>query len=129
MTDWDDLTEKEQLLTLISDCHKDARGFRPRGIYNDLSVEELKSVLDDLVVEANEAYEYQQKLENENYRELHKHFSNLVNMGAKDFRQALDWDMQAEDCVHDEGFQDFGFYCYKKGIAYSKERVIKRLAS
>ncbi len=124
MTDWDDLTEKEQLLTLISDCHKDARGFRPRGIYHDLSVEELKSVHDDLVVEANEAYEYQQKLESENYRDLHTHFANLVNMGAKDFKQALQWDMDAEDVTG-----DYGFYCYKKGIAYSKERVIQRLAS
>ena len=48
--EWDDLTEKEQLLCYISDCFKDAYGCRPRGIYNDYSVEELRSTLDSLYV-------------------------------------------------------------------------------
>ena len=55
--DWDDLTEREQLLTYISDCYKDVYGCRPRGIYNDYSVEELRSTLDRLVEDANTQYE------------------------------------------------------------------------
>ena len=49
-------------------------------------------------------------------------------MGAKNFKQALAWDIQAEECEY-EGYIDYGFYCYKKGIAYNKQRVIERLAA
>ena len=72
--------------------------------------------------------EKRKNLEKESWKELKSHLANLVNMGAKDFRQALEWDMQAEDCVH-EGFNDYGFYCYNKRIAYRKERVLARLAA
>ena len=128
MTNWEDLSERDQLLTYISDTHKDAYGFRPRGDYSEMSVQELKDWLDRLYVDASEEAERVHNLEKESWKELKSHLANLVNMGAKDFRQALDWDMQAEDCVH-EGFKDYGFYCYNKRIAYRKERVLARLAA
>ena len=128
MTNWEDLSERDQLLTYISDTHKDAYGFRPRGDYSEMSVQELKDCLDRLYVDASEEAERIHNLEKESWKELKSNLANLVNMGAKDFRQALDWDMQAEDCVH-EGFKDYGFYCYNKRIAYRKERVLARLAA
>ena len=125
MTNWEDLSERDQLLTYISDTHKDAYGFRPRGLYNDLSVPELKLELDKLYEAASEEADRIVNLEDRNWKALKKHLSGLVNMGAKDFRQALSWDMQAEDVES----WDFGFYCYHKGIAYRKERVLARLAA
>ena len=128
MRTWEELSEKEQLLSEISDVHKDAYGFRPRGRYNDWSVSDLKVELDSLYEEASAEYERMQKAENASWIALKAHFANLVNMGAKDFRQALDWDMQAEDCAHD-GYRDYGFYCYHKNIAYGKQRTLERLAA
>lgn len=128
MRTWEQLTEREQLLTYISDVHKDAYGFRPRGSYDNYSVVELKAELDRLCEIAEEEYKRQQELEAEAYKALHKHLADLVSIGAKDFKQALAWDIQAEECEHD-GFVDFGFYCYKKGIAYNKQKVLERLAA
>ena len=128
MRTWEQLTEREQLLTYISDVHKDAYGFRPRGSYDNYSVVELKAELDRLCEIAEEEYKRQQELETEAYKALHKHLADLVSIGARDFKQALAWDIQAEDCEHD-GFIDYGFYCYKKGIAYNKQRVLERLAA
>lgn len=128
MRTWEQLTEREQLLTYISDVHKDAYGFRPRGSYDNYSVVELKAELDRLCEIAEEEYKRQQELEAEAYKALHKHLADLVSIGAKDFKQALAWDIQAEECEHD-GFIDFGFYCYKKGIAYNKQKVLERLAA
>tara|TARA_Y100000992_G_scaffold288081_1_gene241477 strand:- start:444 stop:830 length:387 start_codon:yes stop_codon:yes gene_type:complete len=128
MRTWEQLTEREQLLTYISDVHKDAYGFRPRGSYDNYSVVELKAELDRLCEIAEEEYKRQQELEAEAYKALHKHLADLVSIGARDFKQALAWDIQAEECEHD-GFVDFGFYCYKKGIAYNKQRVLERLAA
>ena len=128
MRTWEQLTEREQLLTYISDVHKDAYGFRPRGSYDNYSVVELKAELDRLCEIAEEEYKRQQELEAEAYKALHKHLADLVSIGARDFKQALAWDIQAEECEHD-GFIDFGFYCYKKGIAYNKQKVLERLAA
>ena len=128
MRTWEQLTEREQLLTYISDVHKDAYGFRPRGSYDNYSVVELKAELDRLCEIAEEEYKRQQELEAEAYKALHKHLADLVSIGARDFKQALAWDIKAEDCEHD-GFIDYGFYCYKKGIAYNKQRVLERLAA
>ena len=128
MTNWEDLSEKEQLLTYISDVHKDAYGFRPRGTYNDWSVPELKEELDRLCEAASEEADRIHNLEKRSWLALKSHYANLVDMGAKDFRQALDWDMQAEDCVQD-GYRDYGFYCYHKNIAYNKQRILERLAA
>ena len=125
MTEWNDLSEREQLLTYISDTHKDAYGFRPRGDYSDMSVPQLKIWLDSLYEDACLEAERIQKAEKASWLALKSHYANLVNMGAKDFRQALAWDMDAEEVES----WDFGFYCYKKGIAYNKERVLTRLAA
>ena len=125
MTNWEDLSEKEQLLTYISDVHKDAYGFRPRGLYNDLSVPELKLALDKLYEAASEEADRIHLMEKRAWLALKSHYANLVSMGAKDFRQALAWDMEAEDVES----WDFGFYCYHKNIPYSKERVLERLAA
>ncbi len=125
MRTWEELSEKEQLLTYISDVHKDAYGFRPRGTYNGMSVQELKVELDRLSEAASEEADRIANLEDRNWKALKKHLSGLVDIGAKDFKQALVWDMQAEDVES----WDFGFYCYHKGIAYRKERVLARLAA
>ena len=65
MTNWEDLSERDQLLTYISDTHKDAYGFRPRGLYNDMSVQELKVELDRLYEAASEEADRMQNLEKE----------------------------------------------------------------
>tara|TARA_B100000131_G_scaffold96173_1_gene93195 strand:- start:4347 stop:4721 length:375 start_codon:yes stop_codon:yes gene_type:complete len=124
MRTWEQLTEREQLLTYISDCYKDAYGMRPRFSYDDYSVAELKVELDRLVEIANAQYEEEQRMQAQNWKDLHTHFAGLVNIGAKDFRQALIWDMDAEEVGG-----DFDYYCFKKGVSYSKARVFKRLAA
>ena len=54
MRTWEELSEKEQLLTYISDVHKDAYGFRPRGDWTDWTVPQLKEELDRLYDAAHE---------------------------------------------------------------------------
>ena len=90
-----------------------------------MTVKELEVELDRLCEAASEEADRIEKLEAENWKALKKHLSGLVDIGAKDFRQALAWDMQAEDVPE----YDFGYYCFHKGVAYSKERVLARLAA
>jgi pantothenate kinase-related protein Tda10 len=94
-----------------------------------LSVKELNIELDRLSEEASEEATRIENLQIQNWTDLKSHYASLVNMGAKDFRQALEWDMQAEDCIYEGGYMDFGMYCYTKGVEYSKERTFERLAA
>lgn len=55
-TKWEDLSEHEQLLGLYSDMYKDVYGVRPQG-YSDLTVEQLKHLIDSLeaiIIELND---------------------------------------------------------------------------
>ena len=47
---WEDLTERDQLLSTYSDTYKDAYGVRPQG-YSDMPVEWLKDQIDFLTAE------------------------------------------------------------------------------
>ena len=58
--EWDQLSEKEQLLQYISDEHKSAYGFRPRGSYDHMTVVELRAELTHLNEEANRIYDEEQ---------------------------------------------------------------------
>lgn len=55
-TKWEDLSEHEQLLGVYSDMYKDVYGVRPQG-YSDLTVEQLKHLIDSLeaiIIELND---------------------------------------------------------------------------
>ncbi len=53
------LSPRADLIDLISDVHKDARGFRPRGMYNyaAMSLADLGALVESLSQEAQDAYE------------------------------------------------------------------------
>ena len=53
------LDPRADLIDLISDVHKDARGFRPRGMYNydAMSLADMRALVERLSQEAQDAYE------------------------------------------------------------------------
>jgi len=118
-----EMEQKAELLTYISDLHKDVNGFRPRGLYDDLSIDELKKECDSLGEELEENYRVACIRRIKNWIALKKYFAKLVEMGAKDFRQALQWDMEAEGANG-----DFDYYCFLKKISYFKADALERLA-
>jgi len=48
---------RDNLISLISDLHKDARGFRPRGMYNydAMSIVDMEALCESLGQEAEDA--------------------------------------------------------------------------
>ena len=117
MREWDQLSEKEQLLQYISDAHKDAYGFRPRGQYgDDWSVEELRVELDRLCDYANEVYELEKAREVERLEEFEERlFWIQEELGAENRMQALRWVVQDdEDAQYDPEYfmylQGFSIY-------------------
>ena len=114
MREWDQLSEKEQLLQYISDAHKDAYGFRPRGQYgDDWSVEELRVELDRLCVYANEVYELEKAREVERLEEFEATLVKLMNCGAKSRMEALRWIIEADE----DAQRDPGYFMYMNGFS------------
>ena len=93
---WDQMSEKDQLLTTISDVYKDVNGFRPRG-YFDYSVGELKCVLDELYKDME-----REIIENHNAElvamdQFEKHVESVKSMCNCDRERAIVFIMDSED--------------------------------
>ena len=107
MKEWDQLSEKEQLLQYISDEYKRAYGMRPRGdFYNNRTVEQLRVDLDELNAYANEQYDLEKAREVERLEEFEERlFWIQEELGAENRMQALRWVVQDdEDAQHDPSF-------------------------
>ena len=117
MREWDQLSEKEQLLQYISDEYKRAYGMRPRGdFYNNRTVEQLRVDLDELNAYANEQYDLEKAREVERLEEFEERlFWIQEELGAENRMQALRWVVQDdEDAQYDPEYfmylQGFSIY-------------------
>ena len=117
MKEWDQLSEKEQLLQYISDEYKRAYGVRPRGdFWNNRTVEQLRVDLDELNAYANEQYDLEKAREVERLEEFEERlFWIQQELGAENRMQALRWVVQDdEDAQHDPEYfmylQGFSIY-------------------
>ena len=99
MREWDQLSEKEQLLQYISDEYKRAYGVRPRGdFYNNRTVEQLRVDLDELNAYANEQYDLEKAREVERLEEFEERlFWIQEELGAENRMQALRWVVQDDE--------------------------------
>ena len=119
-----DQYERYSLISYISDAHTDAHGFRPRHFdYESMSMDELKALADRISDEVVESIKLEEEREASAYKAWKTHLRNLMDMGASNIKQALVWDMQAENA--DE--YDLGYYCFLKGISYRKEKMVSRI--
>ena len=122
MLEWDQLSEKEQLLQYISDEYKRAYGMRPRGdFYNNRTVEQLRVDLDELNAYANEQYDLEKAREVERLEEFEERlFWIQEELGAENRMQALRWVVQDnEDAQYDPEYFMYleGFSIYTNDAA------------
>ena len=115
MREWDQLSEKEQLLQYISDEYKRAYGVRPRGdFYNNRTVEQLRVDLDELNAYANEQYDLEKAREVERLEEFEERlFWIQEELGAKNRMQALRWVVQDDE----DAQRDPSFFMYMNGFS------------
>ena len=127
MYEWGDLSEREQLLIYISDVHKDAYGFRPRGKYgDDWTVEELKEELDRLVDYANEVYEQEQIAAEKAADAFDEQILAVQASGAGNREQAIKWLVEADE----DALWDIEHYVWKHGFLFTDRgrALVKEIA-
>ena len=94
---------------IVSDLHKDARGFRP-GVtwmhaWETSTDEEKQGIWDYLCEELEREMDYQKKMEDRALADFQERVQQAYSLGAKDLETAVRWIIEAED------FSDMD-YCY-----------------
>lgn len=97
------ISERDELLSMYSDVHKDAYGFRPRDYdrVKALSLDELRAEMDYLGKVAAEEYDREVKAEGEAALRLWASAMGLAMSQNVPLATAYRWLMQAEDLEND----------------------------
>lgn len=109
---WEDLSEKDQLLSIYSDMHKDVYGCRHYP--SELTLEELKQALERLDEAMANEIEAQKERENIAIEDFEALIANTIKHGAINRENAIEWLRKAEG---DDGYDD-GYYEYSNSLPY-----------
>ena len=111
-----ELTKRQELLSIISDFHKDARGFRPSlARYEGLSEDQLTAEIQWLAREVEEELERQEAANLANVRAVQATVAINILSGAGNTRDGIRWMIEAteEEFSHP---QDVEGYVWSLGI-------------
>ena len=107
--------ERHSLVSYISDAHKDAYGFRPRGYnYAEWSIAQLEAEADRLSDAVTNAIREREFTEAREVEALEVRIADLIAMGASDRDTAIRWIC---DSIDHGG--DLSYVCYELGVPYS----------
>ena len=122
-----DLNTRHNILSFISDTHKEAYGFRPRGYdWDAYSIKELEALADNLAQEAEaEAYRVEAEA-TEAYQGFERAIASTVEAGAGNRATAIKWlyDAEEENNLSAEGWiWKMGMLFYPDWRTVAKEIV------
>lgn len=112
----------------ISDMSKEARGFRYRFDYTNMTFAELEAECDYWAKEAQAAYAEEQARKEEDVAEFKQLVAKTIDLGAGDEETALRWLIDGEEFYSG---QDVEHWVWDKGILftdYGKKLVDKLLS-
>ena len=106
----------------ISDLHKDARGFRPRGAFiegwNQSDDENKQAIWDGLLRELDHVQAEEARIEAECLAEFKSQITKVIDAGAGDRQTALRWMLQPAGEVFYHR-QDVEGWVYGQGILFT----------
>ena len=115
---------------IISDLHKDARGFRPCEYFWEewtQSPDDVKQkIWDNLIDEMNRAMEQQKKDEAAALVEFRKTVAAQMQFCGVKWTKAVEYLADAEDNDVDCD-QDFDYFLWKQGIGFEDRAKIRKL--
>ena len=115
---------------IISDLHKDARGFRPCEYFWEewtQSPDNVKQIIwDKLIVEMEESMAQQKADEARALVEFRKIVAAQMKTCNTDWKTALGYLADAEDCDITRG-DNFDYFLWNQGIGYEDRLKIRKL--
>jgi hypothetical protein len=108
---------------IVSDLHKDARGFRPSEYWwrqwIHCSDAQKQTMWDALCRELEVSMEQERRAEARAALALTERLEQMYELGAKDEVQALKWIMEAEEFDDYDLRYGASYFCYHFGLSYS----------
>jgi len=109
------MTERDELLQIISDMNKDINGVRPSlAPFNSMSETELKAEIERLQPLLDEAVAHEQMIDAVCITRFNDEVATFIQQGAANRSTAIRWMLQAQG--YDETPEDADFICYNNGI-------------
>ncbi|NDH50137.1 MAG: hypothetical protein EBY41_06210 [Proteobacteria bacterium] len=109
------MTERDELLQIISDMNKDINGVRPSlAPFNSMSETELKAEVERLQPLLDEAIAHEQMIDAVCITRFNDEVATFIQQGAANRSTAIRWMLQAQG--YDETPEDADFICYNNGI-------------
>jgi glutaminase len=109
------MTERDELLQIISDMNKDINGVRPSlAPFNSMSETELKAEIERLQPMVDEAVAHEQMIDAVCITRFNDEVATFIQQGAANRSTAIRWMLQAQG--YDETPEDADFICYNNGI-------------
>jgi hypothetical protein len=113
---------------IVSDLHKDARGYRPRDVWwtywSNCTDAEKQREWDGLIRELNEEMDRERRAQDMAMIALHQRIQGTMLLGAKDEVQALKWIMEAEEFGDYDLQYGPSYFCYHFGLSYSADKEL-----
>lgn len=111
---------------IVSDLHKDARGYRPREMWwaewNNGSDDDRQSIWDDLCRELEEEIRREQFLQEEAARAFEKRILDTQVLGAIDEDTAIRWIVQSMNLDEYDILYGANYVLWEFGLSYSRPR-------
>lgn len=115
MQTWEQLSHRDQLISIYSDVYKDAYGCRPRGMNfageTDQMIEQHINHLSEIVARQESEREAAEQAAAERFE---KRVAQTIEAGAGDRETALRWIHEAEGTAGDAEY-----LCYRLGLPYN----------
>ena len=109
---------------LLSDLHKDARGFRPSREFFETwefaDADTRQAIWNDLIEELDETMAREKEEQQLAIAEFEKSVQNIMLSGAGDRKTAIRWIVDGLDC---DG--DYSYACYLLGLPYEMATELK----
>ena len=110
---------------ILSDLHKDARGYRPRegfwADWNDASEDERQSIWDGLLAEMDRTIEEEHRATSRNLKQFRANLRKVMDSQGVDWKTAMRWLMQADGEEWPE------HWLWSQGLAWDKIREVEKL--
>lgn len=120
------MMHRSEMLQTISDLSKDAYGYRVRYDYEAMSDEELSATWDRFYDDMLVRDAAEKAAEESAWNEFVEYTDRLMKDHGIDRATALRWDVEAMNAFNGDRV-DIGYYCYLRGISYTKEKYLRTL--
>lgn len=110
-----ELTERDQMIQLISDMHKDAYGFRPRGDTSEMTMDDLEAEIVRLSTSVDRAILEEKEREREDIAAFERTIQTSIESGAKDRETAVRWLWEAFK-VEADGYATEDYFKWCNGL-------------